>query len=281
VGNFSDPNNLHKYVYSIENPVNRVDPSGNFSFSDALVTVSISTILTGILTAAIPPAGHRISWGIRGGTAGFIASTSLVYAFTIGRTYDPKLPAKVITSGISTGALNVLGLLLGDFTDNFHLDKGLNEYALTFLEGFSWGTASEAFGSIAKNIPGLDHWFGDDDVSKIFIRNFTVGFAKSAIDSIGAGVTSLFTDVGPGVNGASLAYWERAAGGAMLDGLRSGVTGLYRESLSASAKEALVPLEKIIGDPVLLESLTKILSGLIATGLNSIFSQGKTALVPG
>ena len=43
-----DPQTLHKYVYALNNPMNRLDPSGMFSLAEASVTVSISSVLSSI-----------------------------------------------------------------------------------------------------------------------------------------------------------------------------------------------------------------------------------------
>ena len=44
-----DPPTLHRYLYSINDPVNRIDPGGQFSMASVSVSVSISTILTSIM----------------------------------------------------------------------------------------------------------------------------------------------------------------------------------------------------------------------------------------
>ena len=43
-GNSSDPTSLHKYLYANSNPVNGIDPSGNFTLAESLVVVG--TVLT-------------------------------------------------------------------------------------------------------------------------------------------------------------------------------------------------------------------------------------------
>jgi hypothetical protein len=47
----SDPRSLHRYVYALNDPINRRDPSGGFSLADSMISVSIIGILA---TLALP-----------------------------------------------------------------------------------------------------------------------------------------------------------------------------------------------------------------------------------
>ena len=52
-GNTTDPLSLHKYLYAHADPVNRVDPSGQFSLASFAISIAISAILT-------PPDGKKV-----------------------------------------------------------------------------------------------------------------------------------------------------------------------------------------------------------------------------
>lgn len=56
-GNNEDPLSLHKYLYSSDNPVSRVDPSGHDDLMDLLATTAIDSglcALTSVVVQAIP-----------------------------------------------------------------------------------------------------------------------------------------------------------------------------------------------------------------------------------
>ncbi len=52
-GILSDPNSLNKYVYGGNDPVNKIDPSGEFGISVVVMAVEISMI--GILMSIVRP----------------------------------------------------------------------------------------------------------------------------------------------------------------------------------------------------------------------------------
>lgn len=54
-GNSSDPLTLHKYLYANADGVNTIDPSGNFSIAEALITVSIITVLVTLSSCRAVP----------------------------------------------------------------------------------------------------------------------------------------------------------------------------------------------------------------------------------
>jgi len=47
-GNKEDPQSLHKYAYCHNNPINNIDPSGNFTLKQTMVTLGIGTSILGI-----------------------------------------------------------------------------------------------------------------------------------------------------------------------------------------------------------------------------------------
>jgi RHS repeat-associated protein len=48
MGNNSDPMTLHKYLYANANPVNNVDPTGNFSIGSVMATVNVVATLASV-----------------------------------------------------------------------------------------------------------------------------------------------------------------------------------------------------------------------------------------
>jgi len=52
-GNNEDPESLHKYAYGNCDPVNRIDPSGQFSLIQALVVISLAVIIIAALYVAL------------------------------------------------------------------------------------------------------------------------------------------------------------------------------------------------------------------------------------
>jgi YD repeat-containing protein len=271
-GSTYDPISLHKYLYAGSNPVSADDPSGH-DFVEVLSTIGISTVLSGLGFGAIAPAGQRASFAIRGATSGFLASSALVYAFSIGAAADPSLPAKVLLGGISSGLLNLLG-------DGFktlgtgHSAQWQN-YALDFAEGFAWGTASTAFGSYASAVPGLKGWFGDDNVGTMFTRGFTIAFSKSVIDSLTKGVVNYET----GTNVVD--FWSHSAAAAVADGFRGGFNTLYTAGLGQNISEGLEVIASRLGkDTVLVESILKFVLSALGSGVSSVLSQIRDILAP-
>ncbi|PWQ95047.1 RHS repeat domain-containing protein, partial [Leucothrix arctica] len=57
MGNNSDPITLHKYLYANANPVNMVDPTGNFSMGSAMSSINTMGTLASIATTSYDVAG--------------------------------------------------------------------------------------------------------------------------------------------------------------------------------------------------------------------------------
>ena len=60
-GNSQDPQSLHKYLYAHCNPINSIDPTGEYSIGNVMTTVAILGVLTGIFNTAIT--GVTIAYG--------------------------------------------------------------------------------------------------------------------------------------------------------------------------------------------------------------------------
>ncbi len=51
-GNLNDPQSLHKYLYSHNNPANNIDPSGEFALCDIVITAAIIGAVVGLFLPA-------------------------------------------------------------------------------------------------------------------------------------------------------------------------------------------------------------------------------------
>jgi hypothetical protein len=72
-GNLSDPQSLHKYLYTHADPVNRIDPSGLMSLGGISISISIGSGMRGMIGTAVVGAakgflGGAVIGGIVGGT---------------------------------------------------------------------------------------------------------------------------------------------------------------------------------------------------------------------
>ncbi|SPD72923.1 hypothetical protein PITCH_A1590005 [uncultured Desulfobacterium sp.] len=74
-GSVFEPQTLHKYIYCLNNPVNRMDPGGNQSLAECMVSVSIvqilvaiaPTVFTGVATAVLIKAFWEPGFAMRYG----------------------------------------------------------------------------------------------------------------------------------------------------------------------------------------------------------------------
>src|SRR5207245_831847 len=116
-GYLKDPSSLHKYLYAEGNPVNRTDPSGNFSLG---VSLGIGAIVGGIIGGLVAWSVGYGGWGIAGGVVlgaligmGFVLVPGL-FAITLRRA--------LIGLGVIAGLLVAAALyeryVLGDRAPN-------------------------------------------------------------------------------------------------------------------------------------------------------------------
>ena len=106
----TDPRTLNRYVYALNNPVNRIDPSGGFSLAGMMTAVSISKILvtmapaitTGLATIAIINAFWEPGFELRNAGLLIMSSTTnsilteLAYRMHVGGTALIELGAVLI-----------------------------------------------------------------------------------------------------------------------------------------------------------------------------------------
>lgn len=72
-GNYSDPQSLHKYIYANSDPVNGVDPTGQFTLIDLLAVVAIIAVASALYGGVLAKAKHNAKRDIynANGTSGF------------------------------------------------------------------------------------------------------------------------------------------------------------------------------------------------------------------
>ncbi len=115
-GNNRDPQSLHKYNYTYSNPINAIDPTGNFEFSltGLVQSMAINSLIMNIGMPIIQPAGRFIAKGFLGKSwANFFNSDSWQH----GASIFGFSGAKPVHSALSiTGAFEALiGWNTGDF----------------------------------------------------------------------------------------------------------------------------------------------------------------------
>ncbi len=60
LGSYKEPLTLHQYLYCLNDPVNRIDPSGRFSYAEAAITTAEVAILTTMAAQAAEQIGGRL-----------------------------------------------------------------------------------------------------------------------------------------------------------------------------------------------------------------------------
>jgi RHS repeat-associated protein len=85
-----DPRSFHRYLYALANPVNRIDPSGQFSLPELVATVSILEILS-LHAFDIVKSANVVLIVLNLDRPGFLAQNAAINA--IAKTEDPEIVA--------------------------------------------------------------------------------------------------------------------------------------------------------------------------------------------
>jgi RHS repeat-associated protein len=107
-GNQTDSLSLHKYLYGADNPVNRIDPSGNtdISLANVLITSGIGAGIGGLSSAVANYAmGRAITFG------------SVLQGAAIGAVLGPGVLVPATAIGLGAGGVLVGGSFLPILTD--------------------------------------------------------------------------------------------------------------------------------------------------------------------
>ncbi|MDR2438279.1 MAG: hypothetical protein LBE12_02760, partial [Planctomycetaceae bacterium] len=154
-GNLNDPQSLHKYLYCHADPIQGIDPSGQF-FGSGFVSMIASIGLRGMVTTVgIGVVSGAITRAMGASfTSGFVGGTSLTLLWYV----DKKRFWTTLWQSIGTGAANASAQLL---TNIYNREQSWPQDWNTvwdiidpakiisaFGEGFGWGAASSTFGPI-------------------------------------------------------------------------------------------------------------------------------------
>lgn len=138
-----DPMALHKYNYANGDPVNNIDPSGNFSLAQALAVTGITAVGMSILLPGIRGAWNQAySTTAQGQTQNIFTATFLGNA----TLSDWKRVLQGYRDGAGAGAVNVLDTLtfrqideVRDYRNQLWQAEGLDQsWVGTTANGFAW-----------------------------------------------------------------------------------------------------------------------------------------------
>jgi len=182
-GNNQDPQSLHKYLYCLANPVNGIDPTGEYSLSENLTTMSIIGTVLSIVNPAIIGIGTiaKLS-NVEGPSDAYVISFSYSYL------------AKAFYLGMGAGFEITYELLYIKALKRFQ-----DYYSIGASSGLAGGTGTIEVGPVWNVKEVIDY-------EKLFFSS-TFGAApwmKRLIPSLG------LTMVGGAVTG----FWTFEAGGA-------------------------------------------------------------------
>jgi RHS repeat-associated protein len=129
-GNIYDPQSLHKYAYCHTDPVNAVDPSGEFALADITMASTIAFGVTGAIVG-----------GYHGGIRGFIAGAmaGILFGFFVG---------ELIAMTLAAGALGLSWAGVSVVSGNLIFDAHMTLATGTALWGGAWmsrGATGPAF----------------------------------------------------------------------------------------------------------------------------------------
>jgi len=153
-GTFTEPLELHRYLYCLNDPLNRMDPEGRFSYGEIAVGAGINATLSGI---GAYMQGSR-GWGlmmpiVRGAFEGGMSS---MFAAGVAAKWTANVAGAVqraAAAGMLTGAFNTAVHELGDFAEA-RLARREYEFSLgeTFAHlGFNMIGGGLAQGFLAKH----------------------------------------------------------------------------------------------------------------------------------
>ncbi len=108
-GNMQDPQSLHKYAYVHGDPVNNIDPTGEYSLGGISASIGIGGVIGGTISYARGGSFFAgFAYGALGGTVGYLAFPLVLAAFGGGTTFVSFYGALASTgfvSGASVGGL--------------------------------------------------------------------------------------------------------------------------------------------------------------------------------
>jgi len=226
-GSSQDPVSLHKYAYCSNDPVNRIDPSGDFSFINLGVSMGIGATLMGMVSGGISAATFT-----RGAIGGAILGGSLYLAFVTG---GPVGVGKALAVGTMQGAGGMTSQFFADWSKepSRPLDRGRLYQA--FVDGFVAGVARASIGPFFADRYG---WDFADDPGKILALNAAVSGITASVQNLVSGLT----------RGEPV---RKTLGRALLSCTVNAVLSIYADSFAAAtASGAENALKEILGEGI-------------------------------
>jgi RHS repeat-associated protein len=106
-GNYSDPQSLHKYLYCHANPINRIDPTGEFSLCEIVSVNSIMAVAIGALAPALMAGYEKAKAG--GSIWEILRNSAIAYFISFG------IGIGLVAAGpyIMAAAISALSLIPG------------------------------------------------------------------------------------------------------------------------------------------------------------------------
>ncbi len=184
-GQPTDPITLNKYIYGGADPVNMIDPSGQFSIPEVAISLAINASIAGAISGVtigtvngvLSAEDNGSFWtGFGGGLIdGFTIGASLFAAFDVG---GPAGVAKALAVGTLQGGASMSSKISAEFATHQAIDD--NQLRQAFLDGFAGGVASVGLGG------GFSEAFGltESSVADLALKTAVSGLTASITDLV-------------------------------------------------------------------------------------------------
>ncbi len=136
-GNMSDPQSLHKYLYTHGDPINRMDPTGYYSVGQLGVAMAIGAAIGGFGTGALFAGAGKNP--VHGFLSGALGGGALVFAYYRG------ILGQVVMEAMAATALVAVVDMVHDVCIPPDPEKQWIEYVADAAEAFMWGAFYGAF----------------------------------------------------------------------------------------------------------------------------------------
>jgi RHS repeat-associated protein len=145
MGENQDPITLHKYLYANIDPVNNVDPTGNFSMASVMTAVNIAGTLSTIASTAVEvfsiASGESEFSAVDFGTNVLLSRLPVKYVKSLYKKLCFKKNSFVAGTLVhtDTGLISIENIKIGQRVLTFNTDEGLTEYkeVVHLIEGYN------------------------------------------------------------------------------------------------------------------------------------------------
>lgn len=225
-GDARNPQSLHRYVYAANDPVNRIDPSGQFSLTEQVISAGIVSILASVAATVYTGLVLRdpLDWGFNGNPDALLLGFSTTLGGRYIRSVGPfaaRGPLAVVSAFIQVyGAVEFLLPIAPSSLGTIwiYLAGGAN---FNLLPGSA--TSGAVYAGAVWNAPTAESYAGP--------------FASQSW-ALGAGNVSVFSDpVGAvGAHGASVGYSSSTFGIGLFHIIRGMLYSLPTSSANVSSQ---------------------------------------------